>query len=208
MTDYAVDTYTDTNWQLLTSHAPSSGGPIVKHPTAGGNCYTVNGRAIFRSPGVNYYSATPASADYTVSADVVIFSSIGSAGVVGRCNTGSSTFYHAYINQGNDELALVKWVAGAPANIESKFGMGFSASASGVTYTLALVMTGTALDVYVNGVKEIDNTDSAITAAGKGGIRAGIISDTYTGKHIDNFRLYDATTPSTPNRSSVIISGL
>ena len=192
MTDYALDTYTDTDWKPLVSHAPTLGGPIVKHPTGGGDWYTVGGRALCRAPGVNYYNATPASADYTVQADIRILSSIGSAGVVGRVNPGTGTWYHAYLAPGNDELVLAKWVGGYASNIESKFGMGFSSNA---TYTLALEMIGTALNVYINGVLEIDNTDSSITAAGKGGIRAGVISDTGTGKHIDNFRIYDTTTP-------------
>lgn len=208
MTQYAADSFSDTNWKLVTDHSPTLGGPIVKHPTDGGNWYTVNNRALCRAPGLVYYDTTPASADYTVQATVVLFSSIGSAGVVGRVNTGQSTYYHAYINAGNDELVLVKRVAGTWTNIESKFGMGFSASASGVSYTLALEMDGTALNVYINGGLEIDNTDSAITAAGKGGIRAGIISDTYTGKHIDNFSIFDDTTPTPPARSSVLLTGL
>jgi hypothetical protein len=194
------------SWQNIVDRNPELGGPVVKHPTGGGNFYSVNGRAICRTAGVNYYNVSPPSADYTVSADIRILDSTGAAGVVGRCNPSTSTWYHPYIAPGNNELAFVKWVNGYPENIESVFGMGF---ASGQIYTLTLEMAGTDLNVYINGDLIIEQSDSDITAAGKGGIRAGVTSNTSTGKHIDNLRIFDATTPPAARRkSSAILLGI
>lgn len=192
--DIARDSFTGPQWQPLPQHSPDLGGPIVKHPTAGGDWYLVNGRALCRSAGLAYYNAVPASADYSVEATVVAFSSIGATGVAGRIDIGSSNFYYLYIKQGNGELVLAKMVDGVPATLDVEL-MTFGASASGTSHVLRLEMVGTAIKGYVGGVEMVSATDSTFAAAGRGGIRAPAISDTETGKHIDSLRIYDSTSP-------------
>lgn len=208
-TTYALDSMTGaaSGWQgPLSSHTPEQGGPITQHPTAGGLFYIVNHRAVCRSAaagkGVMIYGATPASADYSVQADVRIFDATGAVGIVGRCSATASTFYYAYITNNNSELVLAKMVGGAITTLDTFNSAGFFDAGS--TYELTLEMTGTAIKAYVNGVERCSATDSAITAAGRGGIRGINLSDTSTGKHLDNFTIFDATTPPSLARSSIV----
>ena len=211
MATYARDTYSaGTGWRgALSSHNPEQGGPIVSHPTAGGLFYLVNNRAVCRSAdsgkGVMYYSGPPASADYTVQADITIFSATGAVGIVGRCNTTASTFYYTYIHNNNGELVLAKMVGGAITSLDTFNSPGFFEAGS--TYTVELIMVGTSITVDVDGVNRCSATDSAITAAGRGGIRGINISDTSTGKHIDNFAVTDASVAAT-GRSYAVLVGL
>lgn len=211
MTNYVIDSISaGTGWKgPLSSHSPELGGPIVQHPTAGGLFYAVNNRAVCRSAaagkGVMYYSGAPASADYSVQADIRIFDATGAVGIVGRCSTTASTFYYTYITNNNSELVLAKMVGGAITSLDTFNSAGFFAAGS--TYTVELRMAGTSIKVFVDTVERCDATDSAITAAGRGGIRGINLSDTYTGKHIDNVRVYDSTTPPA-GRSFVVTSGL
>ena len=192
--DLASDTYTGPQWQPLPAHAPEFGGPIVKHPTAGGDWYLVNDRAVCRAPGLVYYAVVPASADYVVEADVVAFSGVGATGVAGRIDPTSSNFYYLYIKQGNGELVLAKMVNGVPTTLDVEV-MTFGASEAGTVHRLRLTMAGTSLLGYVNGVPYVSATDSTHSAIGRGGIRAPAISDTTTGKHVDNLLIWDATSP-------------
>jgi hypothetical protein len=202
---------TDSAWQPLTAHSPETGGPIVSHPTAGGQFYIVNGRAVCRAApagkGVMYYSGTPASADYSVQADLRIFDATGAAGIVGRCSTSASTFYYAYVTNNNGELVLAKMVGGAITSLDTFNSPGFFAAGS--TYSIRLTMAGTSIKAFVDGVERCSVTDSGITAVGRGGIRGINLSDTGTGKHLDNFLVYDAATPPTAaGRSHAMIIGL
>lgn len=215
MTDYVVTDFTDTAWKPLTTHAPTLGGPIVNHPTAGGSFYVVGNRAICRSApagkGVNYFAGEPASADYTVRGLIRIFDGSGAVGLTTRTQPGSSDFYYAYITNDNGQLVLARMTGGVPASLDVFTSPGFFAT--GQTYTVDLIVSGTnpvLLSVEVNGVQRADYSDSSgsrITATGRGGIRGIGLSDTTTGKHIDSFRVFDATTPAA-GRSMVVTSGL
>jgi hypothetical protein len=206
MSVFAEATFTGTNWQILTATTPVIGGPWVQHPVDRGNFYIYGNRALCRTGGTNYISGTPASADYTVQVDVRVFSAIGNSGVVGRVNTGAKTFYGLYIHANNNELVLYKHVGGAVTTLDVFVSAGFFDAGS--TYTIELEMIGTAIKGYVDGVERCSATDSAITAAGKAGIRCPSISDTTTGKHLDNFIATDGSAAASPRSYVVGMIGL
>jgi hypothetical protein len=188
--DFAKDTFAGTDWQLIQTAGADMGGPIVPHPNEPGNFYIFENRALCRSAGTAYYSGTPASADYSVTADIVIKSSAGSTGVAGRISTTALTMYYAYIEQVTGKVVLAKKINGATTSL------GVSSSTYGIgTVSLTLDMVGTTIRALINGVAVASATDSSITAAGKAGIRAPAISDTTTGKHLDNFVATDTSTP-------------
>lgn len=201
---FAQATFASTDWQILTATSPVKGGPWVTHPTAGGNFYVVANRALCRSAGLNYISGTPGSADYSVSADVVIFSSIGDTGVAGRISTSSSNFYYAYLKAGNNEAVLAKMVGGLPANL----GSWFQTFNAGTTYVLTLDMVGTTIRLLIDGVQRVSVTDSTFASAGRAGIRCPTISDVGTGKHLDNFIATDTSTAPSPRSYVVGMVGL
>lgn len=204
MTTFARDTYTGTNWQTINSAGADLGGPIVNHPDESGNWYIYANKALCRSAGLVYYSGTPSSADYSVTADITVKSSIGSTGVAGRISTTAKTYYAVYIEQTSNKLVLIKYVNGAITRLgplsSSSYGIG--------THTLTLDLNGTTIRALVGGVEILNQTDSSINAAGKAGIRAPVISDTTTGKHVDNFIAEDASVAATPRSSIVGLIGL
>ena len=204
-----LDSYTDSTWLPLTSHSPELGGPIVKHPAGSASWYIVNGRAICRNFGPVYYSGAPATADYTVEATVRIFTTVTSPadlnlGIAGRMSTSADTYYALYYQAG--ELVLIKRVNGVTATALDIWTT--TLTGGGTNYTFALEMIGTAIKGYVNGVERVSATDSAITAVGRGGLRSNGINDTSTGNHIDNFRVFDATTPPTGQSFAFGLIGL
>jgi len=187
-TVFASDTYSGADWQTINTAGADLGGPIVDHPNEDGNWYVYGNRALCRTAGLAYYSGTPASADYAVQATITIKSSVGSTGVAGRISTTAQTYYSAYIEQSTGKVVLAKRVNGAVTSL------GVSAGSYGIgDHVLTLDMVGTTIRALVGGVQVVSVVDSSITAAGKAGIRAPVISDTSTGKHLDTFVATDTS---------------
>lgn len=201
MTDYVIDSCTGTAWQTFASHTVNLGGPATQHPNESGAMYVVSNRAVCRSaPSLYYYGAIPASANYKVDADIVVLTSDGSSGVCGRVSTSAHTYYTAYIEQTTNKVVLAKRVAGTITSLGVSTG-----SFSSDTYKLTLDMNGSTIRALVDGVQVLSVTDSAITAVGRGGIRAPVVSDTSIGKHIDNVKVYDATVSAVTKSYGMII---
>jgi len=205
MVVFAQSEFTGVNWQLMKTISPTKGGPIIDHPDENGSWYIYANRGLCRTAGMSYWSGTPASADYTVQATINIKSTIGSTGVAGRISTTARTYYTAYIEQTTGKVVLAKRVAGTITSL------GVSASGYGIgNHILALDMVGTTIRALVGGVQVVTFSDTTnnITAAGKAGIRAPVISDTATGKHIDNFIATDTSVASIGRSYVVGLIGL
>ncbi len=56
-------------------------------------------------------------------------------------------------------------------------------------YALTLSMVGTTINLIVDGAVTITQTDSAITAAGRAGMRPNNAATSTTGVHLDNWRV-------------------
>ncbi len=187
-TIFAQSEFSGTDWAPLTSISPTKGGPVVNHPNESGSWYLYGNRALCRTAGLVYWSGTPASADYSVTADIIIKSSIGSTGVAGRISTTERTYYTAYIDQTTAKVVLAKRVAGTITTLN------VSAGTYGIgTWSLTLDMVGTTIRALVGGTAVVTVTDASITAAGKAGIRAPVVSDAATGKHVDTFVATDTS---------------
>ena len=119
------------------------------------------------------YNATPASADYSVFADVTQENSgtTGIAGPTGRMAAAADTFYAFLQLQvfagGTDEARLYKWVAGS----QTQVGSGVTSNLSNSTpKQFELRMSGTTIKGFIDGVEQISSTDSDISGAGKPGL--------------------------------------
>jgi hypothetical protein len=169
---FLVDLFADHSGQLviLSSHAPETGGPWVEHPSYPDNLWVFAGdlKGTGGGAGVYYNTASPASADYSVQANIMVYeNSVASyPGVVGRVNPTADTLYVALYHQFFGYWELAKHVAGS----ETVLGTFSQTLTDSQTYTLKLEMIGTAIKVYVDGVPRISVTDSSISAAGKAGV--------------------------------------
>lgn len=204
MTNYVIDSMTGTNWQDLNTRTGELGATWTKHPsTPSTRWYIYANRVHCGVFGNMYASGVPASSDYTVEWTNRIYTTVTSPsnlnlGGAGRMSTSADTYYMLYYQAG--ELILAKRVTGTTTTLDAWIS---TLTGGGTDYTFALEMNGTAIKGYVNGVQRVSATDSDITAVGRAGIRSNGINDATTGNHIDNFRVYDATTPPT-GRSYVI----
>lgn len=198
---FATDTFTDTAGTALASHTMDSGGPWTKHTIYAAGAGFISGTGTrARGDGGSgnlalYWAAgSPASADYTVTADVVAVSeiSLDLSGVVGRVNTAADTSYQAFHYEGGGApvYRLQKNVAGSATVLGN-----FSSSAGA---TVGLVMAGTSISLTVNGTPQVGPvTDSSISAAGKAGVILRLSGAT-AGYHLDNFSAADASSPPPP----------
>jgi hypothetical protein len=170
-TAIANDDFTDTDGTALESHTADSGATWTKH-TASATGATINSNKLAgnlnTTAALYYASAVPASADYAVQATVTLTTAASAlSGIAGRMDTTAQTFYLLRYN--GADYQLYKFVAGTATVI----GSYTAAESNGAVRVLKLVMFGTSIYGYVDGVLRIAVTDSAITAAGRAGVRLG-----------------------------------
>jgi uncharacterized repeat protein (TIGR01451 family) len=213
----AADEFTDVTGTLLTAHIGALGAGWTSVAAQDRTAVITNAGRVRKETGnggaMYYASATPASATYNVEADIRGASGLATdaIGVVGRQDISGTgqTFYLAryVVDTGRWELAKV--VAGTLTLIGTGTGTGFYTQniVVGTSYRVTLRMNGTAISLLVDGVSRIAATDSAITAAGRGGIRLGTSSSTAqvtdsAGLHLDNFRITSLTTTAADSRGA------
>lgn len=196
------DAMSGSNWDDIHERTGEVGASWSRHPvTPSSRWYIYGGKVHPGVLGAVRPSGVTASADYDVQADYTIYTDISGSALCGRMHATDFTFYYTYYQSG--ELVLAKMIAGTPTSI----GWWISTlTGGGTTYDLRLNMVGTAIKVFVNGVQRISVTDGSITATGTAGLRSAGANDATTGKHIDNFLVYDASSVVVPTaRMSTMI---
>lgn len=190
MATFTSDSFTEGGSDVdLSAHTGEIGATWTEHASFTTGAITVdaaNDRIYQSSAAASCYhsSGTPASADYYVEAELIHLSAADALiGVVGRVDTAANTMYIARYNEANTRWELRKFVAGVTSGLGT-----FTQSLSiGVTYTLRLDQVGSTIRLLVDGVERISVTDSAISAAGVAGVRAGGASTSTTRQHLLSF---------------------
>lgn len=176
MATFLSDTFTDTNGTALASHTGETGATWTKHGSYSSGAVQISGSARIRSTAASaislyYASGSPASADYSVTANYRVYTSASDpftlAGVAGRINTAANTYYVFFgAKNQSTEWVLRKYVAGVSTDLDT-----YDATiAADTTYQIKLEMIGTSIKAYIDGVEVCSATDSAISAAGKAGV--------------------------------------
>lgn len=192
MAQFASDAFTNAAGTTLPTHNAA----WTLHPSyTGGGVITDANRARNSASGgtgaVYYHSGAPATADYTVSADLFFKEANGGtahSGVTGRTDTAAHTMYKARYGGGaNDRWELLKIVAGTTTLL----GSSAEAITDETSHNIKLEMVGTAIKLYKGGgsVATVSVTDTDITAAGKAGLWLynSASANNTTGIHPDNF---------------------
>lgn len=193
------DTFAGAAGSTLQSRNGEIGATWTKHGWSEDAVLTSAGR--LRKAGTASFaaiyttSAVPASADYTVEADVHVASALTDdmAGVVGRFVTsnGIDTFYVARYQTNEQRWALYGVVNGSWTWLGAS---SVQVLTPGTSYRLSLAMSGTSIRMLVNGVQQVSVVDSSIPGVGRGGVGLGLgpsattVTDT-TGLHLDNFQV-------------------
>jgi hypothetical protein len=198
------------NWTLTPSSSRwGSGGD----PWDGTNAVITAGDRIRKSEAgsqwaLYYSSGVPASANYTVKADIYVASLLSGSviGVLGRQSTADPTSYAAVYDLPTGKWALYKLATdGTRTSIGTPVAQTLTV---GSTYHLALDMNGTTIRLLVDGVQKISVVSTTISAAGKAGITLGFdgASDTTvtdsTGMHLDNFQAGPTVTAAADSKGT------
>jgi len=169
------DSFTGTSGTDLAGHIPDGGGASawVRHVSSLG-AETVDiwrDQIYYHSLGTLdnyaiYYNPSYTGADYTVTASIYAAGLNGRAAVIGRASTSAATFYAAEYQMEEQALVLYKSVAG----VQTPLSTVVYSVAQYDSVTVDLVMEGTALTVYADGVQVMTATDSSI-ASGYSGVK-------------------------------------
>jgi hypothetical protein len=204
-----TDTFTDTAGTLLTAHTPDGGGTWTKHV---GNDVVITAANRARQSGtvagtgIHYHSPTSGTADYDVSADVVLRSTVASTGVgvVGPLNVAADDGYMARYDTA---IRLFRRVSGTFTQLATS---AFTPTTD-VPFRITLRMTGSTIKVLLDGSEVISYSDATpVTGAGRAGIAhfstVTGLSDS-TGPHLDNFQGVPASYALTADPGSFSLSG-
>ena len=197
------DSFTGTSATALPSHTGEIGATWT-HLAGLANAQLTDANRVRRAGlagySIDYVTATPPTADYSVEADLYVRSNLlgDTIGVAGRINTATTTFYLARWEQSDTSWNLIKYTNGTVSYLN--YVSAEPALVVGETYRLRLEMAGSSLKLYVNGVLKVSATDATITAAGRAGIMDGsdalsLAKSNTTGVHIDNFQVTPSTYP-------------
>lgn len=191
------DSFTEGADTTLASHTPSpTGTSWTKVESAAGKNLRVASasdtcEADGSGAGNTMYSATPGptSADYDVLFTLAALETSNnpySCGVMGRFADASNYYYGRVLPslQANDKR-IYKEIAG----VQTSLGSGDNANT--VSDVILLEMRGSTLRLLQNGVERVSVSDSALTAAGKGGLLwGGIAGDsTISTWRVDDFKV-------------------
>lgn len=183
-----------TSGTSLESRTPQRGGPWQRAASStAGAALTAAGRVRQSSEGENLTTlvASPPSADYDVSADVVAVGEPAPAaaadqvGVVGRMDPATGNYYAAAYADGI-------WTLTAHVNGADRFlGDWREPLAVGATARVTLRLRGSKVMLVRNGVARVTATDTAISAAGRGGVlfEGKSNRDEAAGRQLDNFKI-------------------
>ena len=195
MAQFASESFTGTEGAELAAHNAS----FTKCPSLTGAIEIASNRGrctSTTSPGY-YHSGAPASADYQVTADLTkVSAAVSFLGVIGRQSTSANTCYRCTVDPTVTStvgtLQLFKFVAGTATQLGSSTSVDY---VTADTRQIKLEMVGSAIKAYWDGSGSptISVTDTAISAAGKAGVRgfsSAAPSDS-VGGHITNFSADD-----------------
>jgi hypothetical protein len=184
---FVSDNFNDTNGTTLTSHTGATGATWTKHPSSGAGSIEIDANRAHQTVSTNsfyYASGIPGSADYDVQARLRQVSDTGVMGITGRMSTSANTMYRLFYTAGGTDLwTLDKVVAGTGTTLATWS----DTLANGDERTVRLQMQGSSIKGFIDGVERLTATDSAITAAGKAGVRGNTGTST-TGSHLDWFQ--------------------
>jgi hypothetical protein len=188
--DFVHDNCIDADDTDLTAHTGEKGATwaLPSYLTVSSPKITTLRARTVNDVAFAYASGVPPSANYTIEA---LFRQISdesaNTGIVARLDTSADNHYIIRYSSDANQWQLRKTVAATPTSLGT-----FNESLSnGNERTVKFVLSGSSLEVFIDGVSRITATDSDISAAGRVGMRhTALASGATTGIHIDWIRAY------------------
>jgi hypothetical protein len=168
------DTFADIAGTSLVDHTSDSGHTWVNHQGysgvlkigADGKVYSTSGDVVH----LVYLDNAPPTADYDVEGTIVggTTPTATTAMLALRINTSANTYYMAgWERTSPGQWRIYKVISGT----SSLLGSAADTLAEGEERHVRFTARGSTLELYVDGIEVISVTDSAITAAGRAGLR-------------------------------------
>lgn len=198
-------------WDDFTSPIGASGVDLLnarsgsnhnyfKHPSWGGQItFSDKGRVRHNSGSIGAYLANCGyMSDYIVSARIYFTAgwalSGGQVGIIARAHTETDTFYYLYVQTQNTPSASVSLAKRVSASFTSLGNFSVTSNwhtprglgSKGGYIDIAMVLTGSVIKVYVDGVERFAVNDSSIPV-GLPGVYAFTPAGNATGCHLENF---------------------
>lgn len=187
MAQFGNDTFSDETSNVnLTTHTADDGGTWTAVSGTINIAYT-SGTAYQAGSGSSLYthSGTPANANYTVSHDLKVLTTLaGAAGPAARVTDSSNYYFARYYGTGGLEWQLYKIVSGSATLLDNTA----ETLSTSTTYALVFTVDGTSLELTSDTVSKLSATDGSLSSAGSAGIR---FFSTGTGLRIDNYSADD-----------------
>lgn len=215
------DTFTGTDTTVL-DHRVGERGSLQKMLGAAGSSHMVidndGGVSVARgnaaSTVVYAASTTPASADYSVSGDIIYKTSNGAFLAVGgrfdyaTQNVGAgptgSTGYIAGYDAGANQWNLLKVITGTATSL----GTYSQTLSTDTSYNCRLEMIGTTQNVYINNVLRISAANTQVAGPGRAVIWSANASTRTTGLHLNSVRADDGEiAPPVTNDTALVWQG-
>lgn len=190
---FMADYFTSDNGIAITAHTGELGATwSLQTGNTPATPATIQDNMVWASASSDVYktSATPPSADYWVEGHFVISGNIvatDNVGVTGRASTSANTYYVARYSHSATAYQLLKVVAGAATVLGTDYVQAFDAN-DAQDHRIRLTMTGSTIKLTLDDTDRITVTDTAITAAGKAGVRLAVVQTAYTGIQLDWIR--------------------
>lgn len=202
---FLTDAFNDAPGTALASHVADSGATYALHPSYSGLLVVSDANRIRQTTSTTsgyISSASPSNANYRVRGRFYKRSATDQIlAVAGRMDAAANSMYLASYRDDTDNWLLRKAVAGVFTALGSEVPEALTLDQE---YIVDLLMEDDQISLLVNEVLKIGPiTDSAITAAGKVGIRnSGSATGTdTTGIHLASLEAYHATSISEDNYS-------
>lgn len=212
MSVFVSDSYTEggTGVISLNSHVGELGAnPWTQHPHANysGGPMQLDAdldRAYSGGTAASYASAVPPSADYYAQSDFILVTAISqNIAPCARMDTTADTMYFGRLNNGT-AWQLFKRVTGTSTQLGSDSTTNLP-TAGGAAVSGRVVCNGDQISFMAGGVTVIGPiTDTAITAAGRVGVRNSGAASATTGAHLDNLEAGTLDAPAVGHGSFVI----
>ena len=196
MATFVNETFTESSDVAITAHTGETGATWAKNnwnsSTAGTIVDAASDSLINPNNSFEYYYASgiSATAEYDVTADIIVQSTdnFRQCGICARMDASAGTFYRAELDPNDSTVYLYKYVSGTGTLLGT-----YPFTTAIQTYSLKLVVSDAAKEVWLDGVLVITNPDNAITIAGYSGLFMRQVT-TSTGPKIDNFVATDVVT--------------
>lgn len=200
-TSFLLDSFTDTAGTLLQNHRGDSDSTWTKYSFASAGSGVISGanraRPAANTRTVYYSSAVPPTGEYDLLADLTVVSNTGYAGLVGRLDTATDSYYYVIYNKGTSRWELTKRVNGT----NTVLGYFPEALTVGGEYKVKFQIRDAAKTLFVQNpgandyIQRISSTDNTLIAAGRVGLtfNPNVAASDTVGLHFDN---YTALNPS------------